>query len=381
MTRVLITGARAPVALHLSRLFRAAGHQVVLADSHHWPLAKATRPKSAYIRLPAPRGNVAAYASAVADAVDAHGCDLVIPTCEEVFFLAAARDLYGRAIRLFAPPLSVLADAHHKGVFAQRAAGFAAGPPPTDIVASKAALSSLGNAGHRVLKPAWSRFGSRVLIRPSAAKLETIVPTAEDPFVVQDYLPGEEICAYGIAVNGVLCAFAAYRPTYRAGRGAGIAFEPVTDQAARDFAAAYAGMTGWTGQLSFDFRRDAAGGLHAIECNPRATSGLHFFAPGNGLAEAILAGAQAIPTDLRPMTLPLAMLCYGLPSAIRSRTLPRWWQDFCTFSNILAFPGDTSLLGAQFLALAEIAGIALRAGKTLQQAATDDIEWNGEWLG
>ena len=220
-----------------------------------------------------------------------------------------------------------------------------------------------------------------MLIRPSAAQLATVVPTADDPFVVQDYLPGEEICAYGVAVNGVLCAFAAYRPTYRAGRGAGIAFEPVTDAAARGLAAAYAEETRWTGQLSFDFRRDAGGGLHALECNPRATSGLHFFAPDDGLVEAILTGIPATPTDLRPMTLPLAMLCYGLPSAIKSHTLPRLWGDFRTMGNILAFPGDTSLPGAQLLALAEIAGIALRTGKTLQQAATDDIEWNGEALG
>ena len=381
MTKVLITGARAPVTLHLSRLFHAAGHQVVLADSQRFPLAKATRTKKAYIRLPPPRGNVPAYANAVANAVEKHGCDLVIPTCEEVFFLAAARDLHGKAIPLFAPPLAVLADAHHKGTFAKRTAGFAAGPPPTDTVTSKAELLGLGNAGQRVLKPAWSRFGSRVLICPGDAELAMVEPSPEDPWVVQDYLPGEEICAYGVAVNGALCAFAAYRPTYRAGRGAGIAFEPVTDAAARGFAAAYTEATGWTGQLSFDFRRDAAGRLHALECNPRATSGLHFFAPTDGLVGAILTGAQATPTDLRPMTVPLAMLCYGLPVALRSRALPRWRQDFRTMGNILAFPGDTSLPGAQLLALAEIISIALRSGKSLQQAATDDIEWNGEALG
>ncbi len=39
MRRVLITGARAPVALHLARLFADAGYEVVAADTLRAPLA------------------------------------------------------------------------------------------------------------------------------------------------------------------------------------------------------------------------------------------------------------------------------------------------------------------------------------------------------
>ena len=49
-------------------------------------------------------------------------------------------------------------------------------------------------------------------------------------------------------------------------------------------------------------------------------------------------------------------------------------------ADLFAFPGDRGFVVPQVLALAEIAGIALRSGKSLQQAATDDIEWNGEPL-
>lgn len=381
MTNVLITGARAPVALHLARLFTTAGHRVWLADTHRFPLARATRFAEAYVRLPSPRNNVAAYGQAVEAAVAAHHIDLVIPTCEEIFFLAAARDLHGAEFDLFAPPFETLAQAHHKGHFAAGAVGLGADPPRTDLVISTDQLAAIADASERVLKPAWSRFASRVLVQPKPHQLAALRPTPADPWLVQDYLPGEEICCYAVAREGVLLAFAAYRPLHRAGLGAGIAFEPVEDAAARQFVAGYAARHRWTGQLSFDFRRDAEGSLHVLECNPRATSGLHFFAATDNLTAAVLDGAQAEPTDLRAMTVPLALLLYGLPMALRQGRVAAWWSDFRRMGSILDYPGDRGFAAAQLLALAEIAMIAARHGRTLQQAATYDIEWNGEPLG
>ncbi|MBK8085309.1 MAG: hypothetical protein IPK28_16645 [Devosia sp.] len=381
MARVLITGARAPVALHLARLFHAAGHAVLLADSQRYPIAAATRMKQAYRRLPSPRGNVAAYAAAVSELIAEEGIDLVVPTCEEVFFLAAARDLGGEAIPLFAPDFGTLAAAHHKGQFAADGADLGGGPPPTQVVTSAAELRALGYERDRVLKPAWSRFASRVLVRPTPDATAAVVPLPTDPWVVQTYLPGEEICGYGVAVGGRLLAFSAYRPRYRAGAGAGIAFAPADDSAALQFATAYAHRTGWTGQLSFDYRRDAQGTLHAIECNPRAVSGVHFFGPGDGLAEAMLEGRPAMPTETRTLAAPLAMLVYGLGEALRRRGVRDWWRDFRGMADLFAFPGDRGFVLPQLLALAEIASVAVRSGKSLQQAATDDIEWNGEPLG
>lgn len=380
MSRVLITGARAPVALHLARLFHAAGHDVTLADSHRFPLSRVTR-TAGYRRLPKPRGNVEAYASAVEDVIAERHIDLVVPTCEEVFFLAAARDLHGRSIPLFAPPFDVLALAHNKASFAAAAAGFSADAPRTDLVASVDELAAIADAGQRVLKPAWSRFASRVLIQPSAQQLATVIPTHDDPWVVQDYLPGEELCSYGVAVAGELVGFVAYRPLYRSGLGAGVAFEPADEPAAEALARGFARSTNWTGQLSFDFRRDAAGSLRVIECNPRAVSGLHFFSAADGLPAAILEGKPGVATDGRAMTVPLALLVYGLPKALRTGTVRRWWADFRRMGNVLASPGDGPAALAQLLAIGEIALLALREGKTLQQAATHDIEWNGEPLG
>ena len=81
------------------------------------------------------------------------------------------------------------------------------------------------------------------------------------------------------------------------------------------------------------------------------------------------------------MTLPLAMLIYGLPFALRRRAAGKWLRDFRTMADISRWPADRSLVGAQFLALAEVAALALSKRVRLKAAATADIEWNGEGLG
>ncbi len=381
MKTVLVTGARAPVALHWARLLHDAGHRVILADSHRFPMSRGTRCKHAYVRLPPPRGNVAAYARAVEAVVTTHGCDLVIPTCEEIFFLAAARDFHGAAIPLFAPPLVTLAQVHNKREFALVARGFGADPPSTRLLETPEDLAPLArDCGDLVFKPVWSRFAERVLIRPIREQLASITPSQADPWVAQTYLPGEELCCWAMASEGRLLALQAYRPLYRAGQGASLAFEPVDNETIRAFVDRFVTSLGWTGQISFDFRHDAAGNLSVIECNPRATSGLHYFGNGDRLDLALFDGRASMPTTTGAMTLPLAMLVYGLPFAGRQRAFGKWWRDFRTMSDLSRGSSDRSMLSAQFLALAEIAAVALRLRIGLKAAATADIEWNGESL-
>ena len=219
-----------------------------------------------------------------------------------------------------------------------------------------------------------------MLIRPSRTAVEGLCPTAADPWVAQAYLPGEEISAYAVAVDGRLVAFQSYKPTYRVGQGAGVAFAPVDVPIARQFVDGLVARLNWTGQISFDFRRDAQGELHVIECNPRTTSGVHYFGPADGLDQAIIEGRAVHASSTAPMTLPLAMLAYGLPHAIRNRGFVQWRRDFACMQDISAWPGDRGLLLSQLRALGEIAVRALRNGTGLVEASVRDIEWDGEPL-
>jgi len=378
---VVLSGARAPVALHWARLFKTAGWRVVLTDTFRMPISRATRFKDRYVRLPGPLGDFAAFLTALRRVLEEERPAFWMPTCEEVFFLAAARDLHGVALPLFAPPFQVLAAAHDKFRFSRAVAGMSTEAPRSWLVKDDGDLAPLiPRSRELVFKPVWSRFGDRALRRPEPGRIADARFLAGEHWVAQDYLPGVEVSAFALAHGGRVLAIQPYRGLFRASAGAAVAFAPFDDPQIEAFVAEYAAATGWTGQLSFDFRHDAQGRLFVIECNPRATSGLHFFAASDGLVEAAVGGCVARASNRRPMTLRLALATYGLADAITNRKLGEWRQAWSKCGDISAFPGDRGFLPVQVAALLEIAAIALRRRCSLKTAAMDDTEWNGQAL-
>ncbi|WP_195175374.1 hypothetical protein [Mesorhizobium sp. INR15] len=375
---VLVTGARAPVALHLARLLHGAGCRVILADTPANPIAASSVACASYHRLPPPRFAPEAYAQAVEELVRGQGVDLVIPTCEEIFYLGHIWRDRAMSARLFAPDIDLLARVHDKHAFVQLAHSLDLAVPETTLLQSDADLEKVrSRAGELVFKPVWSRFASHILLRPSSGALDTISPTPIVPWVAQRFVAGDEISAYAMARDGKLKALALYRSRYRAGKGAGIWFELVEDLAARRFVETFVAGTGWTGQISFDLMREADGTVLPLECNPRAVSGLHFFRDPQAFAAALFEGGDVKPDVTRPQTVRLAMWVYGLPAALRSGGIGRFRHALHDADELLDWSGDPAPKRAQWHALAEVAGTAMRERISLQAASTRDIEWNG----
>ncbi len=376
---VLITGARAPVALHLARLFDGAGWRVVLADTPAKPLSAASRACAAYFRLPPPRFEPARYGDAVEALVVRENVSLVVPTCEEVFYLAHMWRERQPAALLFAPDIDLLQRVHDKYAFIDLCRSLGLAVPHTRLLRGEDdVLSVRAEAAELVFKPVWSRFASRVLVRPSRAELDGLSPSPQAPWVAQQFLPGEELSVYAIAREGRLAAFSLYGSIYRAGKGAGICFQPVEDERARAFVERFVAGTGWTGQISFDLMRMADRAVLPLECNPRATSGLHFFRDPKGFVAAATGDTGFVERDVaRPQTVWLAMWIYGLPAALRAGEFGRFRRDLNAADELLDWPGDAAPKRAQWLALGEIAALALRHRISLQRASTRDIEWDG----
>ena len=376
---VLITGARAPVALHLARLFHGAGWRAVLADTPARPLSAASRFVAAYHRLPPPRFAPQAYGDAVEALVLRERPSLVIPTCEEIFYLASVWQERTLDAPLLAPPHALLQTVHNKFAFIELCRRYGLAVPQTRLLTRSEDLEAIRpEAGKLVFKPVWSRFASRVLIAPSIRELAMISPTPQAPWVAQERLTGTELSAYAVAKAGRIVALSLYHSPYRAGKGAGIYFRPVEDAAATHFIHRFVEQSGWTGQISFDLMRLDDGRVLPLECNPRATSGLHFFRNASPFVAALCGeGDDVLPDLTRPQTVRLAMWIYGLKDALRGHALARFRADLRAADEIMDWPGDHLSATRQVLSLVEIAGLALRERISLQQASTRDIEWNG----
>lgn len=380
---LMVTGARAPVAVHWAWALQASGHRVHLADTLRHPIGSATGLSDGYLRFAAPRHDFAGFSRDIKDLCRKHGITTIIPTCEEVFWLAAlSADLAAEGITLFAPPAAFLTKVHDKDEFIRLCQGFWPHLPVTRRLQTSAKLEALRpRSRHLVFKPVFSRFATRTLIRPAPDLLSAITPTQADPWVAQDFIPGREVCAYAIAHRGSVKALAVYHPLYRAGLGAGIYFQPTDPALALKFVSAFCKATGWTGQVSFDLI-EGQDGLYPIECNPRATSGLHLIRDAPALCDAAFANPAPvlIGADAPPQCVRLAMWLYAIwPNRHRLKDLR---ADLSRATEALVWAdGRRISLAAQLRAVTELGALALRSGIDLQRAATEDIEWNGPGVG
>ena len=378
---VLILGARAPVCLEWARAFSRSGWQVTVADSLAFPLARFSRTAQRFVRLPESRRDPAAWIDVLLKLVTDTKVDLLLPTCEEAFYLAYGHDRLQAHCRVVTSDFTTMHQLHHKGLFAQMTSGWPVEAPQSHTLSTREDLAPfLADPSSWVFKPAYSRFANRTLIRPDADALRAVYPTPQNPWVAQRFVAGLEHCSYSLLVGGRLTAHACYHPRYRVGRGSGIYFEPTDPAPVRDFLVRFGSATGYTGQVGFDFIESADGRVYVLECNPRGTSGIHLFSDqSEALVQALLGsppGTLLLPT-MRPRMVALAMLLFAAP---RHGFDPGFWRAFLRAPDVVVAAGDPGPLLAQVPGLAEIVWRALRHRCGLLAAATRDIEWDGQSL-
>jgi hypothetical protein len=380
MKTVLITGARAPIALDLAHSFHAAGYQPHLADCiRPWTAHWSRFGRSQLHRFAPPRTQFSAFTADIARFVDRLDPVLIIPACEEVFYLAEAAATLQLHDRVFAPPLTLLRQLHSKIAFASLVQSCGLTGPATRRVTSRAALQEwVPHAASLVFKPEFSRFATNTLVRPTPGALAKINPTSKTAWAVQDFIEGTEICLWSAARHGQIVAFAAYQPRWRLGHSSSFYFEPDHDPKLLEFCKIIAQRTNVTGQLAFDIIRDPTGTIHPLECNPRGVSGIHLFAATPSLARALTGEAELALAPIMPRHLAPAMWLLGAPRALGRGQWPRFRSDLRRSSNALTFTGDHWSNVAAILDAMRFLTIGLRNGRTAAGQSTDDIEWNGE---
>lgn len=375
MSTVLIMGARAPIALDMARSFARAGHTPHLADTMRpWGVRLSRTPREQQHRLASPRFAFPAFSRGLADLVTRLNPRLIVPMCEEVFYVAEAAVQQDFTDRVFAPSPEVLRRLHSKVEFATLARDCGVPAPETVRVVSMEQLAAFRDrAADLVFKPEFSRFASRAMIRPAAQGLDRLRPSPTTPWAVQEYVGGEEVCIWSAARAGEIAAFCAYRPRWRLGRAASFYFETDRDPALLRMAQSIARATCATGQLSFDVIRKPDGSVTPIECNPRGVSGLHLFDSSPRLAEALLGatGTETPSTDARHLG--PAMWLLGAPQALAQGRIGMFLDDLSRSRDALAGGAPGALLDA-----ARFAMLGVSRGRSASGQSTDDIEWNGE---
>lgn len=379
MPDVLILGGRAPAALDHARRFAAQGWRVTVADSVSCRAAGWSRAVAATARLAPPRHAPAQFVADLNAVIARERIDLVVPTCEEVFFLARHRAALPAACRVLADDFGKLRALHSKWDFTALAGAQA---PASALVGSIDEARAWAAGRPLVLKPEFSRFGVHVRLYPDGMPAAAPALPALGRWVAQAYCAGVELCSYSVADRGRLVAHALYRPQYRLRRSSSYYFAPHDNPQVAHFVADLVRRLDFTGQISFDWIDGGDGTLRVLECNPRATSGLHLFGLGDALPAALAGAASGCvtPSAPSPRMLGAVMHSAGLLQAAGSGALRQWRADAARATDVLAAPGDRLPLAGALVDLAWFARTALRRRCTLREAATRDIEWDGEEL-
>ncbi|MBA4493368.1 ATP-grasp domain-containing protein [Paenactinomyces guangxiensis] len=377
--RLLITGSRSYTALEMARHFNRAGCDVYVADCVKYPVCKGSNTVTQSFILPSPRENYRGFIDGLIQIIQQYRIDLLMPSSEEIFFIAGSLDKLRKYCRVFCDPFEKLNRLHNKWEFSRLTGSCRVKTPATILLQSPEDLKPFeGSAEKYVFKPVYGRFAARNLFGPDPSQIRQIQPGPHDPWLAQEYIQGGEYCSYHLAMDGEIKAHACYRPAYRMGRASGYYFHPVEHEEIAQFAAEIAQKLQFTGHLAFDFIETPAGSLYVLECNPRTTSGLHFLSQEE-LVSPFLPGEQAVPRRHameKPKMIGYAMMLNPFYHGVTG--IRRWARDFGNADDVLFDRRDQRVLIYHFLSLLETLYVSFSKRISVKDAATSNIEWDGE---
>ena len=382
MPDVLLLGARAPVAADHARRFAHQGWTVHVADSVSCRISGWSRAVRSATPLAPPRYDPAGFVVGLAGAIRRHGIDLVVPNCEEVFYLSRYRHLLPASCRVLADDFDKLRALHSKWEFLQLAKACGGNPPPAARIRTLGEARDWAGGAPVVLKPEFSRFGVHVRLYPDGIPPDAPALADQGHWVVQHYRRGQELCSYGVADQGRLVAHVVYAAKYRLDRSSSYYFVHHASPRIGQFVTQVVARLGFTGQIAFDWIDGGGDTPSVIECNPRATSGVHLFGRDDALPAALdgTAGAPVLPPAGRPRMLAPVMASAGLAHALAQGRFGTWRRDYLAADDVVGVASDRRPLAGAIADLGAYGIVSLRQRCTLREASCRDIQWDGEAL-
>jgi predicted ATP-grasp superfamily ATP-dependent carboligase len=385
--RVLITTARMPSAIDEIRKLGRSGHTVVAADTFRSAPGTHSKYVAKSLVVPSPRYEPDAFVEAIGRAVEEFEIDLVLPAFEEVLYLARGAAALPRRARYFFSPFEIVETFHDKVRLLEVAREIGVPAPRSVLVTSRADLErAAADTGDYFAKPVYSRGGVYVMTNrgplAGARDASSFSPSQAEPWVVQEYLDGLDVCTFSVARHGRVVAHACYVHPREIEHAGGIVFESIDDPDALEYVRRFVEWGGYDGQIGFDFRRTSRG-LSVIECNPRPTAGVHL------MSEEIFLGA--IEGNAPPVVVPAGISAKYSLALLRDMVLHgREAFDslkylFSAAREVIADPDDIWPAAYQVVSYGVVQKYRRKRPKSdsstdLMEAYFDDVCWNGREL-
>jgi hypothetical protein len=384
--RTLVTTSRMPFAVDEIRKLGEAGHDVTAVDTFKASPGSHSRYAARHIEVPQPKQQTEAFIDAIVGIMADQQIECLLPMFEEVFYLAAHRDRLAGTCELFFPDFDTLAKVHDKVSFAAMCREL--GLPVADSITATSPQElkdAIGRFDHWFARAAYGRGGLNILTNtgPLAGEgsVEEAMPTPDDPWLVQEYLQGVDLCSWSVVHHGEVVLHSTYEHALTIDNRGGIVFESIDAPETLATAQKIAAELGWNGQVSFDFLRTDDGVHHLVECNPRPTDGCTLATPDEI--------STAFFTPAAPVVVPA-----GRKREIKEAVIRDMFQHLGRFrSDAKAAKGGSdvyaqrhdhlpllyTVLSLQHVkAYRETMGIDHKSREDLMAAQFFDVAWDGE---
>ncbi|CAZ81183.1 unnamed protein product [Tuber melanosporum] len=299
---ILLSNGRFPVSIDLARQLKLAGHNVYVVDPMHYHVCKFSNSVVKSYWVPAPHVDAEGYTEGVRRAVVDAKIDLIIPMHEELFHLAEqtsdVRDRNNQIVRkrLFAPDFRTLVRLHNKWEFSRFLRKAGCDGPRAWLCRDMDGVRALPHGEMELaLKPVYGRAAKNLYhLKPDTPLPDGLDVSPESEYIAQEWISGNRYCSYSILRDGRIFAFSVYPVVDTIDDSSCVYFQSIEHAGIRAYVERIAEMlTGVDGQIAFDFI-ETGDRLVAIECNPRATSGIHLWSGTPDLAYSFTRSSPAV---------------------------------------------------------------------------------------
>lgn len=375
--RILLTQGRSAITLDLARQLHSAGHAVFVIDTiPHTVCRYSTAVQGSYV-VPSPRGATAEFLHATRRIVDEARIERIVPVFEEALYLATDPALKPL---LFAAALDVLDRLHNKFAFAQAARESCVSVVQTTLLTSIRDLAQLDRRFTYAIKPCYARAAQALVRLTPDMPMPAIRPTPDAAFVAQRWVDGRRFCSYSVCQAGQVRAHVVYPVQHTVDGHSCVYFQALSHAKIDRWVSQFAANLHLDGQIAIDFIETAQGALVAIECNPRATSGVHLLGHNAELAAALCGSdsSNCFQTGYGPARqVAFGMLLYGWRKHARGNTgLWAYIKDLLSTRDVVFDWRDLRPWLMQPLALWALWRQSRLLGMSLPNAFLYDFEWD-----
>lgn len=295
----LLSLGRLPKALDIAEALSEAGWRVVIAEPANWHLARVSRHVAKSVKVTAPNDNQSEYINDLLNVIKEEDVTLVVPVSEEALHATLIEEYLPENVTLYSMPQSRLRELHDKERFIKLARSFGLRVPQTHVLGTEEAVN-FAKQNDFIVKPICTCSGQGLEIHNAGDELpdaKTLPPT-----IVQEQMKGALKSTFSMCHDGRVIGTVVYRSAILSGT-VGVAFERLdNEQEIEKWISEFVENTNHSGFISFDMMEDENKTPHAIECNPRATSGIHFVSR-ESIANAITSPQTAKSLTMRSQKL------------------------------------------------------------------------------